>query len=230
VRFALPLLPGRLIRRYKRFLADIELESGETITALTPNTGSMKGLIVPGAPVRVSVSDSETRKYKHTWEMVCIDGGWAGINTHLTNVIAAEALDRGVIPAFRRYRSYRREVKIADGTRIDFVLGTRGICLVEVKNVTLVEDRAARFPDAVTTRGQKHLRHLTEAARRGKKAAMLYVVQHHAGEYFEPADDIDPEYGRLLRRARDAGVRIEAWRAKVAPLGIELAERLSVRL
>ncbi|MBU1920154.1 DNA/RNA nuclease SfsA [bacterium] len=228
--FEQQLIPGRLLRRYKRFLADIELDSGEQITALTPNTGSMKGVCVPGERVMVSCHDSPTRKLKYTWEMIHLEGDWVGINTHLTNKIAGEALRSGMIPAFRKYKEVRAEVKIADDTRIDFVLGSDTRCLVEVKNVTLVENRMARFPDSVTTRGTKHLNHLIHAVENGEQAAMLYVCQHHAGAQFEPADDIDPVYGDTLRQAYLAGVKIEAWVARVTPTEITLTHSIPVSL
>jgi sugar fermentation stimulation protein A len=230
VKYDSPLLPGKLIRRYKRFFADIELDSGEQIVALTPNTGSMKGVCVPGERVMVSYNPSPTRKLSYTWELIYLDGGWVGVNTQLTNRIAAEALASGLIPAFRRYKSFRSEVKIASDTRIDFVLGTRGRCLLEVKNVTLVENTIARFPDSVTTRGTKHLNHLMKAIQNGDKAAMLYVCQHQAGTAFEPADDLDPVYGATLRQAAEAGVQIEAWVAKVSPTELILSHRIPVRL
>lgn len=230
MKFAQPLIPGRLLRRYKRFLADIELASGEQITALTPNTGSMKGVCVPGARVMVSYHDSPTRKLKYTWEMIHLEGDWIGVNTHLTNKIAGEALQAGLIPAFRKYKSIRSEVKIAADTRIDFVLEADPRCLIEVKNVTLVENRVARFPDSVTERGTKHLNHLIYAVESGEAAAMLYVCQHHAGVQFEPADDIDPVYGDTLRQAYLAGVKIEAWVAKVTPAEITLSHSIPVSL
>jgi sugar fermentation stimulation protein A len=230
LRFETPLLPGKLIRRYKRFFADIELDSGEQIVALTPNTGSMKGVCIPGERVLVSYTPSPTRRLSYTWELIYLDGGWVGVNTQLTNRIAAEALSSGLIPAFRRYKSFRSEVKIAFDTRIDFVLGTRSRCLLEVKNVTLVENKIARFPDSVTTRGTKHLHRLMKAIQNGDKAAMLYVCQHHAGKAFEPADDIDPIYGATLHQAADAGVWIEAWAAEVSPTEIILSHRIPVRL
>jgi sugar fermentation stimulation protein A len=230
LKFEQPLLPGILIRRYKRFLADIKLDSGAQIVAHTPNTGSMKGVCIPGERVMVSHHDVPTRKLKYTWELIYLEGGWVGVNTHLTNRIAAEALAAGRIPAFRNYKSFRSEVKISADTRIDFVLGTRGKMLLEVKNVTLVEDGVARFPDSVTTRGTKHLRHLIQERERGGKAAMLYVCQHHAGTVFEPADDLDPLYGETLRKAAEAGVRIEAWVATVSPREIILSHRIPTKL
>jgi sugar fermentation stimulation protein A len=217
VRFSDPLIPGTLIRRYARFLADVKLDSGETITAHCPNSGSMKRVNVPDSPVLVSHHPSPHRRLQYTWEMIWLDGGWVGINTMIPNRIAAEAFEQGLIPAFRRYRHHRAEVVIAPGTRIDFVLGATGQCLVEVKNVTLVKDGVALFPDSITERGTKHLHHLTLNVRHGSKSAMLYVIQHHAGKLFSPADDIDPVYGLALRAAVKAGVRIEAWKALVTP-------------
>jgi sugar fermentation stimulation protein A len=148
----------------------------------------------------------------------------------IPNRIAAEAFEAGLIPAFRRYGEYRGEVKIAADTRIDFVLGKRANCYVEVKNVTLVENGVARFPDSVTTRGHKHVRHLIQHVQGGGKAFVLFVVQHHAARLVTPADDLDPEFGRVLRRAAAVGVRIEAWQASVSPTEITLSRKLPVQL
>lgn len=221
-----PLQHGVLVRRYQRFLADIRLDDGRVIVAHCPNSGSMRGVNVPGSAVLVSYAPSPTRRIAYTWEMIHADGGWVGINTLAANRLAAEAFERDLIPAFRRYRTYRSEVRVAADTRIDFALGREGQCRVEVKNVTLVEGGVARFPDSVTTRGTKHLRHLAEHALRGGRAAMLYVIQHHAGRVFSPADDIDPVYGAALREAVRSGVRVEAWKAEVTPERIELRERV----
>lgn len=228
--FEKPLVKGKLIRRYKRFLAEVELESGEAVTAHCPNSGSMKGVNAPGNEVCLSYHPDPARKLKYTWEMIRIDGGWVGINTQVPNRLAAEAFEAKKIPAFRSYAGFRREVTVAPGTRLDFVLGSRSPCWVEVKNVTLVERGTALFPDAVTERGTKHLRHLIGNVRSGGKSAMLYIVQHHQAEVFSPADDIDPLYARTLREAATEGVQIEVWKANVSPRAITLDSRLKVRL
>jgi sugar fermentation stimulation protein A len=228
--FESPLIPGILLRRYARFLSDMKLDSGETVTAHCPNSGSMKGVNVPGSPVLVSHHPSPHRRLQYTWEMIRLDGDWVGINTMIPNRLAAEAFAEGLIPAFRRYKHWRAEVVIAPGTRIDFALGADAQCMVEVKNVTLVENGVALFPDSVTERGTKHLHHLIAHARRGGKSAMLYVIQHPAGNIFSPADDIDPVYGKTLRQAVKAGVKIEAWKAIVTRQEIHLHQKLPIAL
>lgn len=228
--FDQPLIAGTLIKRFKRFMAEIKLESGETILAHCPNSGSMKGVNVPGRPVLVSYHPDPKRHLVYTWEMIDLDGGWVGINTMIPNRIAAEALEAGLIPAFRKYSEYRSEVKISEHSRIDFTLGKSGQCWVEVKNVTLVENGHARFPDSVTERGTKHLNHLIEHVQDGGKSAVLFVIQHHAAKTVGPADDLDPVFGKTLRKAAEAGVRIEAWKATVSPKEISLNEPLRVIL
>jgi sugar fermentation stimulation protein A len=235
--FNTPLLPGILIRRHKRFLAEVKLESGETVWAHCPNSGSMKGVNIPGNAVLLSHRPSDKRVLQYTWEMILIDfrgarssSGWVGINTIIPNRIAAEAFESGLIPAFRRYREYRSEVKISEDSRIDFVLGKRGQCMVEVKNVTLVENAVAKFPDCVSTRASKHVRHLIENVKRGNTSAVLFVIQHHAAQSMSAADDLDPEFGKILRKAATAGVKIEAWKAEVTPKSISLSERVNVYL
>jgi sugar fermentation stimulation protein A len=228
--FSEPLIPGTLLRRHKRFLAEVKLASGEIVWAHCPNSGSMKGCNIPGNPVLISHHPSDKRVLQYTWEMISIDNGWVGVNTMIPNRIAAEAFESGLIPAFRRYAEYRSEVKISEDSRIDFVLGKRGQCMVEVKNVTLVENGVARFPDCVSTRAAKHVRHLIAHVEAGNTAAVLFVIQHHAARVFTPADDLDPEFGRILRVAAKTGVKIEAWKAEVSPKGIWLKERVKVNL
>lgn len=244
--FERKLLPGTLIRRYKRFLAEVRLESGETVWAHCPNSGSMKGVNIPSNPVLLSHHPDPKRHLQYTWEMIHIDGGWVGVNTMIPNRIAAEAFEAGLIPAFRRYSEYRSEVKISEDSRIDFVLGKFMVrrggspdppvtlspnqCMVEVKNVTLVVNGVARFPDCVSVRAAKHVRHLIENVERGNKSAVLFVIQHHAAQSFSPADDLDPEFGIILRNAAEAGVKIEAWKAAVSPKKICLKSKVRVVL
>lgn len=224
-----PLLRGKLLQRYKRFFADVLLDDGRTITAVTPNTGSMRGVCIVGAPVMVSYSDSPTRKIPYTWELVEIAGKWVGINTHLPNALTAEALDKRIIPELTQFKTYRREVRLASGSRIDFSLDDDG-ALLEVKNVSLVEDGVAIFPDSVTERGTKHLHELMEFISLGGQAFMLYVVQHHQGTSFSPADEIDPVYGTTLRDAYQTGVKLIAMKASVSEHEIVLTERLPIEL
>jgi len=231
MRLPQPLHPGRLIRRYQRFLADVLLDSGETVTAHCPNSGSMKGCNLPGSRVYLSVSPNPKRKFPHTWELVESSGVWAGINTALPNRIVHEAIATGEIPELRGYDSIRPEVPYGTGSRIDLLLtGNLPNCYVEVKNVTLVEGRRALFPDAVTTRGQKHLRELMEVVRGGGRGVIFFLVQRGDGASVAPADSIDPEYGRLLRLAVAGGVEALAYRAEVTPAEIRISCRLPVTL
>lgn len=226
-----PLYSGRLIKRYKRFLADVLLDSGETVTAHCPNSGSMKGCALPGSPVYLSLSTNPKRKLAYTWELVEADGVWAGINTALPNRIVHEAIAGGDVPELSGYSAIRPEVPYGTGSRIDLLLsGDRPPCYVEVKNVTLVENGRALFPDSVTTRGQKHLRELMEVVRRGERGVIFFLVQRADGGAVSPADAIDPEYGRLLRLATAHGVEALAYRAEVTPQQIRLCRRLPIIL
>jgi sugar fermentation stimulation protein A len=227
-----PLIPGRLIKRYKRFLADIELADGSLVTAHCPNSGSMLGCNLPGSPVMLSVSPNPNRKLAHTWELVQVDGYWVGLNTMLPNRLAEEAILDGTIAELQGYPRLRREVPYgSERSRIDILLeGDQGRCFVEVKNVTLVEHGRALFPDAVTERGQKHLRELMEVVRNGDRGVILFTVQRGDGVAVAPADAIDPAYGRLLRQAVTQGVEALAYRALVAPHEIRLTQSLPVEL
>ncbi|ACD97156.1 DNA/RNA nuclease SfsA [Trichlorobacter lovleyi] len=226
------LIPGRLIKRYKRFLADIELEDCSVVTAHCPNSGSMLGCNLPGSPVLLSLSPNPNRKLAYTWELLQVNGFWVGLNTMLPNRLAEEAILDGTIVELQGYPKLRREVAYgSERSRIDILLEDDGKrCYVEVKNVTLVEGGLALFPDAVTARGQKHLRELMEMVRNGDRAVLLFTVQRGDGNAVAPADRIDPEYGRLLREAVANGVEALAYRAEVQPEQIRLTERLAVLL
>lgn len=227
-----PLIHGKLIKRYKRFLADIELEDGSVVTAHCPNSGSMLGCNRPGSPVMLSRSDNPARKLAHTWELVQVDGHWVGLNTMLPNRLAEEAILNNTIAELQGYGQVRREIAYGnERSRIDILLeGEQGRCYLEVKNVTLVEQGLALFPDAVTERGQKHLRELMEMVRHGHRGVILYTVQRGDGRAVAPADRIDPAYGRLLREAVANGVEALAYRASVQPEEIRLTGRLPVQL
>ncbi len=226
-----PLFPGTLIRRYKRFLADIELENGETVTAHCPNSGSMKGCSAPGNRVLLSRSDKPGRKYPYTWELVKVNGLWAGINTGLPNRLAGEAIKQGIVKELDGYDSVRPEVRYGKDSRIDLLLsGGKGVCYVEVKNVTLVEGGVALFPDAQTARGRKHLQELMQEVRNGNRGVIFFVVQRADAYALAPADQIDPEYGRLLRMAVESGVEAMAYQAHVDPEEIYLERSLPVLL
>jgi sugar fermentation stimulation protein A len=176
MRLPSPLYPGILIRRYQRFLADVELETGEVVTAHCPNSGSMKGCAVPGSAVLLSVSDNPNRKLKYTWELVFAEGVWVGINTGLPNRIVREGIENGTVQELQGYSSIRPEVPYGEHSRIDLLLdGSRGACFVEVKNVTLVEGGVALFPDSVTKRGQKHLRELIRVVGNGARGVIFLL-------------------------------------------------------
>ena len=238
MKFEPPLLKGKFLRRYKRFFADIELDSGETVIAHTPNTGSMLTCKDPGAEAYVSTNDNPKRKLKFTWELVRSGESLVGVNTLLANRLAEEAILAGKIPELAVYGGLRREVRYGENSRVDLLLGENGLgenggghlCYVEVKNVSLGRAGIASFPDAVSVRAAKHMADLAGEVRAGNHAAVLLVVQRMDCEAFEPADDIDPAYGAALREAAAAGVRGLAWRADVSPEGIELAAPLPVRL
>jgi sugar fermentation stimulation protein A len=229
--FRKPLLEGRLIRRYKRFLADIQLPEG-VITAACPNTGSMMGCCEAGSRVWLSESDSPTRKYRHTWELVEVGQTMVGINTGLPNALVAEAIAAGVIAELKGYGSVRREVPFGEEkSRVDLVLEGEGRepCYVEVKNVTAAAHRGvALFPDCVSDRGARHLRELARLKARGLRPVQIYCVQRGDVREVRPADAIDRVYGETLREAIGAGVEVMAYRAEVSASGIRLAERIPV--
>ena len=210
MRFASPLVSGKLIQRYKRFLADVALHSGETITAACANTGAMLGLNEPGAMVWLSRSENPTRKYRHTWELVEIPNlGLVGVNTGSPNRITAEAIRAGVLSELAGYESIRHEVKYGRNSRIDLLLEGPGRkpCYVEVKNAHLFRQPGmVEFPDCVTERGRKHLHELADMVRSGARAAMVYLVQAAAPDRFALAEDLDPSYLHAFREARKAGV------------------------
>jgi sugar fermentation stimulation protein A len=224
-----PLVPGILIKRYKRFLADVTLDDGSIVTVHCPNSGSMKGCATPGSPVFVSRSSTLGRKYPLTWELVESDGFWAGINTGLPNHLVREAIEDGTVIELQGYETIRPEVPYGEHSRIDLLLESPGRrCFVEVKNATLVEDGTALFPDAVTTRGQKHLIELMRVVNEGDRGVIFFTVQRGDGHCLSPADAIDPEYGRLLRLAMASGVEALAYRALVTPREIVLKKRLPI--
>lgn len=225
------LTPGRLLRRYKRFMADVELDDGAMVTAHCPNSGSMLGCAVPGSRVLLSRSDNPTRKFPYTWELVQADGCWVGINTALTNRLAREGIEQGIVAELQGYELIRQEVCYgSERSRIDLLLEGPGLCYVEVKNVTLIDGDVARFPDSVTERGQKHLRELMAMVESGARSVNLFVVQRADARAVAPADAIDPAYGRLLRLAVEAGVELLAYQARVTPAEIVLSHSLPISL
>jgi sugar fermentation stimulation protein A len=231
LKFARALVEGRLLRRYKRFLADIQLESG-VVTAACPNTGSLMGCCEAGSRVWLSESDRATRKYRHTWELVEVGKVMVGINTGMPNALVSEAISDGTIAELSGYPVLRREVAFGEErSRVDIVLEhpQRAPCYVEVKNVTAAASKGvALFPDCVSERGAKHLRELIRLKARGLRPVQIYCVQRADVREVRPADGIDYEYGRVLREAISAGVEVLAYRAKVTPTEIRLAQRIPV--
>ncbi len=231
MKFASPLVPATLVKRYKRFLADVVLGDGETITAHVANPGAMTGLQAPGARVWLSRSPSATRKLPYSWELIEADFGsgleLVGVNTGHPNGIVAEALAANAIPELAGYTSIRREVKYGASSRIDFLLEGAGrpLCYVEIKNVHLMRERGrAEFPDSVTARGAKHLDELSAITATGARAVMLYVIQIGSATSFSLARDIDPVYGRAFDRARAAGVEALARSCRITVDGLKLAD------
>jgi sugar fermentation stimulation protein A len=212
------LTPGRIIKRYKRFLADVELADGTRVTAHCPNTGTMKSCWRPGAPVELSYSDNPRRKLKWTLERIDMGSGWVGVNTMRTNSVIAEALENGTIPQLLGYRLLKREVSFQgeDGraARFDIQLqeGAQPDAFVEVKNVTLLDQDRVRFPDAVTERGRKHLDLLLEVVNKGLRGVVLFAVNRPEGDDFSPAETIDPAYSNRLRQVVSGGVEALAVR------------------
>lgn len=231
--FSSPLVAGTLIRRYKRFLADVELDGGETVTAHCPNTGSMLGCAEPGSRVWLTHTPSPARKYAYGWELTELpDGTRVGINTHRSNALVREAIEGGRLAALGGYEAVRPEARYGhESSRIDFLLSAQGRsdCYVEVKNVTAaVTAGIALFPDAVSERGTKHLREMKAMVAAGHRAVLVFCVQREDVAEVRPADGIDPVYGRTLREALASGVEALAWRAKVSPAAIELASEVPV--
>ena len=237
MKFPDPLIPGRLIKRYKRFLSDIELESGEIVTAHCANPGSMMGLIESGSLVWLSPSRNPNRKLKYSWEIASAEGEPVGINTSLPNAIVADAISAGKIPELAGYTDLKREVRYGKNSRIDILLDGREQgsskdtpsppCYVEVKNVTLKRGpEAAEFPDSVTSRGAKHLEELGDAVEAGYRAVMFFLVQRADSSGVAIAGDIDPNYETAFRRALSRGVEVLCYDCKVGPEEIELNRAL----
>ncbi len=237
-------LEGRLVRRYKRFLADVLLPDGREITVHCPNPGRMLGTQEPGSAVRCSTHDDPRRKLRHTLEMIRVGPTWVGLYAARANDVAAAALAAEAYPPLAGHTKIEREVATPEGSRFDFRLsratsepagsespaGRAPTCWVEVKSVTLCAEGRARFPDAVTERGRRHLVHLANRVRAGERAALLFVVQRGDADSVAPADDIDPAYGEALREAALAGVEVHAWSVDVTPTALCLARVLPVLL
>jgi sugar fermentation stimulation protein A len=226
------LIPGTLIRRYKRFLADVQLETGETVTAHCPNSGRMTSCCQPGRPVYLSVHDNPKRKLRYTWELIHMPASLVGVNTQVPNRLTAHAIASGDVAELRGYETVRREVPAGKHSRIDILLEARDRrpCYVEVKNCTLVTGTTATFPDAVTVRGQKHLMELQTLVAAGYRCAMFFLIQRMDARLFRPADHIDPEYGRKLRQASQHGVEILVYDVSIDLTHIRLNNRIPCEL
>ncbi|WP_394201230.1 DNA/RNA nuclease SfsA [Shewanella waksmanii] len=232
--------PAKLIKRYKRFLADVVLNDGSTATIHCPNTGSMRNCLFPGETIYFSVSDNPKRKYSRTWEFTeTPDDHLIGINTGRANALAEEAINNGTIKELQGYQQLRREVKYgSENSRIDILLSQPNSnqstladkVYIEVKSCTLLEDNRGYFPDAVTTRGQKHLRELMDVVAQGHRGVLLFVVQHSGIDNVQAAEHIDPEYSALLKQAAESGVEVLAYCAQMSVKGTSLIKSCPVNL
>lgn len=260
LKFAKPTIEGKIINRYKRFLADVKLANGEIITVHVPNSGSMKTCWEPNA--RVILSDFghiKTRKLRYTLQAVEMADGWVGVNTQNPNKAIEKSIREGVFEDFREYKFVQPEVKINKESRLDLALWKENahiesfkisekrrrvilnskntnslfepICFIEIKNVTLkCENNGVSFPDATTTRGQKHLRELIKLKKAGNRAIILFFVERNSAEWVTTSDNVDPEYGKLLRIAMKDGVEAIAVKAQVSEYGIEIYKKLPVKI
>lgn len=233
MKFDPPLIKGTLIKRYKRFLADVEMETGEKVVAHVPNSGSMKGCAEPGWPVALTFNADPARKLKYTLELVKSGKFWIGVNTMRPNRLAEEAITGGTIRELAGFTTIRREVKYGKNSRVDLLLEDpkKGAVYVEVKNVTMPGgDGSAAFPDAVTERGLKHLEELAAVISRGTRAAMLYWVNRGDADFVRAAHEIDPAYARGLKKAVSRGVEVYAIRAEVSLAGISPGRQIKVEI
>jgi sugar fermentation stimulation protein A len=226
MKFEKSLIHGKLIRRYKRFLTDIELDNGKIVTAHCTNSGTMKSCLENNAEVYMTPVNDPKRKTKFTWEMIKINNNWVGINTANPNKLAFEAISKNLVPKLSGYDIVKREVKFEDSRFDIYCENSHDKCFVEVKNVTLKEDNYARFPDAVTTRGRKHLETLIKVKQQGMRAVMLYIIQRIDVDIFAPASAIDPQYAETLEKAYKKGVEIIPIKVKVSPKKIEIINEL----
>lgn len=227
-----PLLTGTLIRRYKRFIADVRLRNGRVVSVFCPNSGSMKGCSEPGQTVYLSRSTNRSRRLRYTWELIEMPSSLVGVNTLVTNSLVKEAILQGDLDMFAGYDTVRSEVKYGRNSRIDLLLeyadGRR--CFIEIKSCTLAENGVAFFPDAVTTRGLKHLVELQGQVRLGHRAVCFFLIQRMDATCLRPADRIDPAYGKELRAAARSGVEIFAYDVRLDLERIAVNSRVPVRL
>lgn len=223
-----PLLRGTLLRRYKRFMADVELDEGTVITTHCPNSGRMLSCSEPGRTVHMSISGRPGRKFPYTWEMIEMPESLVVVNTMRANQIARSAIEQDLIPELSGYSSIRQEVRIGDHSRIDLLLTGQGRapCLIEVKSSTLVEQGTAMFPDAVTERGLKHVRELELMCRKGYRSVMLFIIQRMDACSFIPAAHIDPAYATGLQTAHKEGIEVLAYDTVIDLSGIALGRNI----
>lgn len=237
--FNTPLLKGQFVKRYKRFFVDVQLENGEVITAHSPNTGSMKGLLIEGVDAYVTPHNDPKRKLQYTLEILGTEqGGLVGVNTMRPNHIVAEAIENGVIEELSGYETLKKEVKYGkEGkSRIDILLsnGENDLCYVEVKNTTLREEidgvPTGLFPDSVTTRGLKHLYELKDMVEEGHRAVMVFLLHRDDCAQFMAAKEIDPDYAAALREVIDAGVEALCYATEVTPEGIQVYKKITINI
>jgi len=226
------LIPGTLVKRYKRFMADVKLADGEVVTAHCPNSGSMRECCEPGRPVHLSFHDNPKRKLKYTWELIEMPTSIVGINTLIPNRLVAESIKAGLVSDLNGYDNIVREVKTSDNTRLDILLSSEDgkRCYVEIKNCTLVKEGVACFPDAVTSRGLKHLLELSALVSKGYRCVIFYVIQRMDAKIFQPADHIDPAYGRELRQVLKHGVEILVYDTRIDLKTIRLNQKIPYNL
>jgi sugar fermentation stimulation protein A len=233
MRFPDPLIKATLLKRYKRFLADVRLEDGQIVTVHCPNPGSMTGNAEPGSEVWLSSARNPARKLKYTWEMIRVGDHLVGVNTAHPNGLVEEAIRAGLIPELAGYDNLRREIRYGENSRIDLLLeggGGRASCHVEVKSVTLKRAAAAEFPDAVTARGAKHLRELAKIATSGGRAVMVFLVQRMDCGEVSIAGDIDPIYAKEFSAALTSGVEALCYSCRLTTWEIAVDRRLDLRL
>ena len=234
MKFLDPLIPGKLIKRYKRFLADVELEGGEVVIAHCANPGSMLKLQEPDAEVWLSPARNTNRKLKYTWEIVKCSDTYVGLNTSLTNKIVEESIQKNLIPELKGYDNLRREVQYGKNSRIDILLENANLpnCYLEVKSVTLNRPERgkelAEFPDSVTARGTKHLYELLDQVADGNRAVMFYLAQREDCDQFSIADDLDPNYAKAFYVAQNAGVEMLCYGCSISPEAIEITRKLEI--
>ena len=230
MKFHAPLIKGQLIKRYKRFMADVTLANGDVVTAHCANSGSMISVDEPGAEVWLSPAKNPDRKLKFTWEMIRIKRSLVGINTQHPNTLVAEAIVAGKVPSLTGFDNLRREVKYGNNSRIDVLLEMADgrNCYVEVKNVTMRRDLSkgapVEFPDGITARGAKHLAELSDMVKEGHRAVMFYLLQRGDADSMAIARDIDPTYGEALDKARQSGVEVVAFNCKLTQKEIKVAK------